>query len=129
MLQIHGTNDEIVPYGGGTPLASQLLRMPLPVLAVTSAKVTAERWAARNGCGQKKDGGKFDLESSIAGQETTIDRYDCPTTAGVELWSITGAPHVPKFFIRDAPGFPAPPGNDPSFPERIYDWLNAHPKS
>ena len=149
VLHIHGTADEIIPYNGGTPVFSSIFSGPLgaiafPNILAPSARETVARWARRDQCrgGLTRVGAAIDLEQRIPGAETTMERYDCPAPYGVELWSIDGGPprggfgpldgansaHIPAFYYHGMPGFHEPPGHDPAFPDRIYDWLIAHPK-
>lgn len=106
VLQIHGTMDEVVAYGGGSF-----------VNAYPSAAETTAYFAALDGCSQPpvSSGGPLDIDSMLAGAETTVDAYpDCDAGYGVELWTIVGGSHVPTL----APGFS----------EKIVDFLLAHPK-
>ena len=103
VLQVHGTVDTLVGYGGGA--------------LYPSAKDTVATWANRNGClGRLGYGGKrIDLDSVIPGAETKIEQYSgCPATGAVELWTIEGGSHVPAFTSY--------------WPGAIYDFLMAHPK-
>ncbi len=148
VLHIHDTADEIIPYAGGTPLLSPLfspaMSIVYPNISVPSAKETVARWARRDECkgGLTMVGGtKVDLEQRLPGPDTLMEKYDCPAPYGVELWTIEGGPprsletldgtnsaHIPRFYYHGMPGFHEPPGNQPAFPDRIYDWLIAHPK-
>ncbi|MBL9004873.1 MAG: prolyl oligopeptidase family serine peptidase [Myxococcales bacterium] len=103
VLQVHGTVDTLVAFGGG----------PL----YPSAKDTVATWANRNGClGRLTYGGKrVDLDSVIPGAETKIEEYTgCSGSGAVELWTIEGGSHVPAFTSY--------------WPGAIYDFLMAHPK-
>jgi polyhydroxybutyrate depolymerase len=99
VLQIHGTSDDLVPYAT-TPY--------LP-----GARDSVERWASRAGCdlGAPDAGDPLDLDSSVAGAESTVLRWRAGCAPGFsgELWSIVGGGHIPP----PAPGFGA----------RIIDWL------
>jgi polyhydroxybutyrate depolymerase len=56
-----------------------------------------------------------DIDSSIDGDETTIDAYaNCDAGYDVELWTIPGGGHIPTL----APGFA----------DKLVDFLMAHPK-
>jgi polyhydroxybutyrate depolymerase len=103
VLQVHGTLDTLVGFGGG----------PL----YPSAKDTVATWANRNGClGRLTYGGKrVDLDSLVPGAETKIEEYTgCAASGAVELWTIEGGSHVPAF--------------TPYWAGAIYDFLMAHPK-
>jgi len=112
VLQVHGTADEIVPYGGGTLLGD------LPVVAVfPGALTTVQTWAGFNGCqGPEWDAQpSMDLDLAVAGLDTTVLRYtNSPSGGAVELWTIDGGKHD------------ATPS--PDFVPRIIDWFFAHPK-
>lgn len=103
VLQVHGTLDGLVAYGGGS--------------LYPSAKDTVATWANRNGClGRLGYAGKrIDLDGVIPGAETKIEEYTgCPASGAVELWTIEGGSHVPAFSSY--------------WPAAIYDFLMAHPK-
>lgn len=110
ILQVHGTLDGIIRYGGGVALVGQ---PPYP-----SAEATVETWAFKNGCSGtalERIGGDLDLVVELPFDDT--QRYGwpgCPQGGAVELWKIVGGSHVPGF-KRD-------------FVEDAYTWLMAHPK-
>ena len=91
VLQIHGTKDEIVLFGGTTALAPG----PAP-----SAQATYEAWAALNGCaGENASGPTIDFDQSVPGSETVTVFKPASTTcrARTELWSVVGGGHAPSF--------------------------------
>ena len=88
LLHIHGDNDDSIRYEGepgdaGYPGA----------LAITA------RWAARAGCESESPIRlePRDIDSSIDGAETSVDRWptDCTDDQLIELWSIAGGDHDP----------------------------------
>src|SRR5262245_43891879 len=89
VLQIHGTADSLVPYGGGTRSGR---KQPGAVGSV-------ERWAEYDGCSTSgaTSSERLDLVSDIPGAETTVSLYSegCRPEGSVELWSMAGADHVP----------------------------------
>lgn len=89
ILQIHGTNDGVIRYGGGN-----LNGVPYPG-AVRSIRT----WLDYNGCRQRKDEScpNLDLDSSLAGDETTVTKFTkgCPHDGSGELWTIVGGVHSP----------------------------------
>lgn len=89
VLQIHGTADPIVAFGGGYLFANtRYPRHP-------SVDETIERWAKLEHCSeQRKPAGTLDLDPSIAGGETEIAVYEGCRGARVELWKIVGGNHV-----------------------------------
>ena len=88
VLQIHGTADTTIPYYGlfgGYPSATE----------------DATRWAARASCDPEAvtDLPDMDLEPTLFGDETTVERWETGCVEGVdaELWSIYGGAHIPTF--------------------------------
>jgi len=106
ILQIHGTDDPTVKYQGGTFGAG---------IAYPSASESLEKWVAYNGAAQKTEQltQTLDLDESIDGKETTIERFD--EAGNIELWSIHGGAHIPKLSA--------------SFTREVIEWLFKHPKS
>jgi polyhydroxybutyrate depolymerase len=103
VLQIHGTNDQTILYGGGT--------------LYPSANDSTAMWAGYDGCGTSttQAATNLDLEVSLDGAETVVQSFDgCPANVGVELWSIEDGSHLPN--VTDA------------FRTAVWEWLAAHPK-
>ena len=108
ILEVHGTKDDIVPYGGGpSRLFPTGPRMP-------SAQETVESWVKKNGCRALQPAGKIDVDAQIAGDETAVLRAACPAGGAVELWSVAEATH---HLGLAGSGMAA-----------VYDFLAAHPK-
>jgi polyhydroxybutyrate depolymerase len=105
VLQVHGTNDTTIQYGGGAILGK----------AYPSAPVTVSDWAARNGCASAATAGTSkDLVPALSGAETAVTYHaDCDGGAA-ELWTIQGGGHIPAF--------------NSSWASEIYAFLKAHPK-
>ena len=106
-LQIHGTNDTVIQFNGGA-----IGGVPYP-----SALGSAQTWAAYGGCDiASTSGAPLDLDVTLPGAETTVQRFDDNCTAGgsSELWTIVGGTHVP--FLGA------------TFRTELMDWLEAHPK-
>jgi polyhydroxybutyrate depolymerase len=107
-LNIHGTLDGIIWYGGGS-----LLGNSYPGVIETS-----QRWATYNGCSTTADTspGSMNIEAVILGKETKVRRYDigCEPGGMAELWSIQAASHLPIF--------------NGTFRQKVFDFLEAHPK-
>jgi polyhydroxybutyrate depolymerase len=106
VVEVHGDRDDIVPYGGET------LGKPLPKRGkLPSAPATVAAWAKHNGCrGETGSGGEADLEETIHGAETHIERY-AGCKRPVELWTIRGGSHGLRLTA--------------DFGERIWSFLSA----
>lgn len=106
VLQIHGSEDQIIPYDGYRNPAG--LEVSLP----GALEVTA-RWAERAGCdsGPPDSLPNIDLDQGIVGAETTVQRVHegCADGITVELWTIEGAGHGPDF--------------QADWPDRLLVWL------
>ena len=88
-LQIHGTSDAVIQYGGGTlPGADG----PYP-----GATETAASWAAYNGCESWSLAlDPFDGLDGLPGDETGVERYASGCSGAVtELWTVNGGEHSP----------------------------------
>jgi polyhydroxybutyrate depolymerase len=109
ILQVHGTLDAKIQYGGGDLFG----------VAYPSAADTVATWAEFNGCTGDLEtiAARRNLDSGVAGAETRTDRYaGCPAVAAeVELWSLEGGGHLPNFI-------------NPAWPEAFVEFLLAHPK-
>ena len=62
----------------------------------------------------------MDLDVDVPGLDTVIRRYtNSPPGGAVELWTINGGNHSPRFNSG---------GSSSEFAPRVIDWLLAHPK-
>lgn len=116
VLQIHGTADEVVPYGGGA-----LIGLPTTGL-FPGAIATVQAWADFNGCqGPVWDAeATMDLDLAVTGLDTTAMRYtNCPPGGAVELWTIQGGTHGPTLVSGTM---------NSEYSARVVDWLLTHPK-
>jgi polyhydroxybutyrate depolymerase len=88
MLHIHGTQDGVVPYDGGS-----LFTRP----RFTGAERTTATLATRAGCtGGLVAGAPFDLDTAVTGPETTpLAAAGCPDGHRGVLWAVEGAAHEP----------------------------------
>jgi len=100
VLHIHGDLDTSVQYEGqaGYP----------------SAPDAVARWAARAGCDTSMlvRGDNLDLDRSVDGEETEVERYEAGCSAAVELWSIRGGVHAPPITRAFVP--------------HVLDWMRAN---
>jgi polyhydroxybutyrate depolymerase len=113
VLEIHGTDDHLVPYNG-------MLGGPRGASGLPSAHQSVSDWVVFDHCDPTADtsapprnliGGG--LRDDIPDVETITERWiGC---RGVELWTMRGAVHVPE-------------PHQPIWIQSIYDWLAAHPK-
>lgn len=94
ILHMHGTADDTVPF--------------------STVESSISEWSQKDGCGTTKtDGPTLDIESSLAGNETTTATVNgCPAGTTIEQWSIEGASHIPNFV--------------PTIGQTLWTWLNAH---
>jgi polyhydroxybutyrate depolymerase len=107
VLQVHGTLDVVVLYGGGCFVSGG---------CYPSAEDTQRFVAADNGCGARPDpgGGSIDLVPG-GGEESTITTYasTCSPGGSAELWTVADFGHNPPFGTR--------------FAEEVVAWLLARP--
>ena len=104
-LQIHGTIDDTILYDGGA------VDPALP--SYPSAAESVARWQSHDACtpGLVLDPVRKDLDIGLAGDETRVERFDCPGSLDVELWTIEGGEHIPDFS---------------DFAGNVWPWLDAH---
>jgi polyhydroxybutyrate depolymerase len=87
-LEIHGTADILIRYGGGSIGAN---RYP-------GARTSLDDWVTLDGCVGSADttSPPLDLDSTLPGAETTVTKFEsCKFGGHAELWTITGGAHVP----------------------------------
>ena len=107
VLEIHGTADADIAYGGGTRQGH-----PYP-----GADTAAADWAKLDKCksGPDTSAPPLDLDSSLPGAETTVTRFPtCVLGTSVELWKIQGGTHAPQLST--------------TFTSSVLDFLLAHHK-
>lgn len=107
VLQIHGTMDDTIAYGGGTL-----------VNTYPSANETIMDWVTLDECDPTPDVTKpdLDLDGNLAGAETHVQAWGngCKAGGHAELWTMDGGGHIPA--ISD------------TFTETAIQFLLAHPK-
>lgn len=121
VLQIHGTGDDSVLYGGTIATSDGGVAVdagdsgaapPYP-----GAKQTVAYWAGANGCGPDlvDAGAPLHVSEDGVGMETAVSRYAaCNVNGAAELWSVDKAGHIFTF---------TPEGLDAS-----WQFLKAHAK-
>jgi polyhydroxybutyrate depolymerase len=110
VLQIHGTEDDVIRYGGG--------RWAPGMAAHPGAAGSVARWARLDGCAGPlaATGDRLDLDTGVPGAETRVERHGGCRGGAAELWTIEGGGHGPRL----------PPS---SFAASVLAFLLAHPKA
>ncbi len=105
-LHVHGTADQVVPFAGG----------PFTTTSIASADEAVAFWAEQASCAATPTTAEtLDLVGSLPDAETQVLRHEgCASGGSAELWRIEGGSHIPSF-AQD-------------WPERLLDFLEAHPK-
>jgi polyhydroxybutyrate depolymerase len=110
VLQIHGTDDETIEYGGGT--------FGL-IGAYPGALESIERHATIAGCDLDAvvSGDDLDVESTIDGFETGAQSWSEGCAEGVDfaLWTVEGGSHIPTIQRDGTP--------------QALEWLLAHDRT
>ena len=84
VLQIHGDQDETIPYEGD-------VYMP-------SAERSVEFWADKASCNGTQVGDSADYLANISGSDTRKQSWQgCQEGVQAELWTIEGGGHIPGF--------------------------------
>jgi poly(3-hydroxybutyrate) depolymerase len=112
VLEIHGTLDTVIFFGGG-----RLPHSNFKLIEYPDADETAAIWASKNGCQPEPESlsQRLDLDAVVPGAETSLRRYrGCRPHGEVEQWTMHGSGHVPLF--------------RPAFVDEVYRFLLAHPK-
>jgi len=107
VLQVHGIQDPVITYESGN-----LNGQPYP-----SANQTVKSWAKINGCkvGPIKSKKNLGIEKSSKNLETSVLTFSkCKESTSVQLWSMSGVGHTPKF--------------NETFSQKALQFLLDHPK-
>ncbi len=91
VLQIHGTNDQIIRYEGGSALNES---PPYP-----GARATTTSWAELNGCDSAAAtaAADLDLDAAAPGKETHRESYLSGCAGGsASVWTMEGSGHIPS---------------------------------
>jgi polyhydroxybutyrate depolymerase len=116
VLEIHGTADRTVAYGGGTLDAGPGRRK----VAYPGADASVADWARYDGCSSSSVVDEHvdvdtDLRAANGPAETAVTGWaGCRPGGAAELWTIPNGGHMPK--ISDA------------FGAAVLDFFDAHPK-
>ena len=112
VLQIHGTNDEVVLFDG--KIAEPSVEANGQSAFYAGAEEMVDRRAQRSGCDWPLDPQPYaslDLDEIVPGAETQVFRMGsgCPDGVDIQLWVGEGSGHAPGY--RDA------------FLDALLDWL------
>ncbi len=111
VLEVHGADDEVVPYEGSATLLAH------PVPPYPSVEATVAESAAKNGC--RGDlvplAARVGFDGDRPSVATEIARWtQCPPGVDVERWKMLDARHVPNVTRAWA--------------DAVAAWLEQHPK-
>jgi len=100
VLEIHGTADDVVPFGGGKGSEG---------IAYPSTPSTMKRWADLDGCSPSV---------SLSGSGQISNWYGCLAGVSVVLYSVAGGGHINWF---------NPANGDPDANKVVWDFLSRVP--
>jgi polyhydroxybutyrate depolymerase len=103
VLQIHGTEDWTIPYGGD--------------LVNPSAEASVLQFVGHDGCSSEgmPVGNVWDFDAVVSGPETSATVWtDCEAGSEVQLWTMEGTGHIPGFQKEFLPA--------------VVEFFLAHPK-
>lgn len=117
ILQIHGTADALVPYGGGEPDITRA--NPFVNFSVRSITETVERWTTLNDCGTATG-------AATSGDVTCTRHTDCADGAVVEHCRVDGGGHTwPGGTVPDSLGYTT---MDLDATDHIWNFFSAFAK-
>ena len=96
VLHIHGTEDRVIKYDGGSVSDLPLPFMPSDIPPYTGAEATIGAFATGAGCEPLVAGTPFDLDLRIDGAETVPLEAACPDGRRVALWRMVESGHEPR---------------------------------
>jgi polyhydroxybutyrate depolymerase len=96
VLHIHGTEDRVIKYGGGSVSDLPIPLMPNDIPPYTGAEATVGAFASGAGCGLLVAGTPFDLDLRVDGAETLPLEATCPEGRRVALWRMVDSGHEPR---------------------------------
>jgi polyhydroxybutyrate depolymerase len=107
---VHGTDDRLVPYGGGDRIGRVHPKAKGKLAAVPDL---FKAWAAREGCtGEAQETDSLDFVTMLPGNETRLSKFPSCTGGAVELAIVQGGGHVPPLNAR--------------FAEATWSFLSSH---
>jgi polyhydroxybutyrate depolymerase len=103
MVQVHGTADETILYGGGQ----------INGASYTSAAATVARWRTIDGCpAASTPGARLDADADVEGDDLAPNTWTgCRGGTAVALWTISDGRHVPTLTA--------------AFTAALLDWFEA----
>ncbi|WP_036337762.1 alpha/beta hydrolase family esterase [Mycolicibacterium aromaticivorans] len=121
VLQIHGTADDRVPYGGGPGKARTA--SGAPNVDGPSVESVNANWRTIDGCAPPVSSNREDV---------TTQRADCPERRTVELITIAGAGHqwpggIANPVVDEIAGLP-PPSTALDATDTIWQFFRQHPR-
>ena len=63
----------------------------------STAMPSVTAWAQDDGCGAFAPGPTYDLDSMVAGAETSSQIAACPAPVDVQFWTMAGVGHIPSY--------------------------------
>lgn len=96
VLHIHGTEDRVIKYDGGSVSDLPIPLMPNDIPPYTGAEATVGAFATGAGCGPLVAGTPFDLDLRVDGAETVPLEASCPDGRRVALWRMVESGHEPR---------------------------------
>ena len=96
VLHVHGTEDRVIKYDGGSVSDLPLPFMPSDIPPYTGAEATVAAFASGAGCGPLVAGTPFDLDQRVDGAETVPLEASCPEGRRVALWRMEESGHEPR---------------------------------
>jgi polyhydroxybutyrate depolymerase len=96
VLHLHGTEDRVIRYAGGSVSDLPIPLMPDDIPPYTGAEATVGSFAGGAGCGALVAGTPFDLDLRVDGAETVPLEASCPDGRRVALWRMVDSGHEPR---------------------------------
>ena len=107
ILQVHGTDDSTIRFGGGANFG----------VLYPGAEESVLLWGSYNECSGRLETAntRLELDSKVAGPDTNVQEIGgCPKGVSVALWTIEKGSHIPGLSL--------------SFAQQTWSWLMKHSK-